>query len=103
GRRLGVVRRRDYAPLGARRIADRDAAVTVRLGPVFHVQVELAEIVALRVQPRLRIHPTAELLGSGKGAAGRKHLAEIAGPLSDQSPIGEDGPLPVADDLPAVE
>ena len=67
------------------------------------MQVEFAEIVAPGVQPGLRVHPAAELLGSGEGAARREQLAEIAGALSDQGAVGEDGPLSVADDLPAVE
>src|SRR4051812_32521439 len=59
GGRLGEVGRHGDAPLGPRTVPDGDAAVAARLGPVLDVQVELAVIVADRVQPGLVVDPAA--------------------------------------------
>src|ERR1051326_2944618 len=102
-RRLSVIRRRDDRPLGARAVADRDAAVPHRLDPIFQMQIELAEIVPLRIEPRLLVDPVPEIAGRRQRPAGYELRAQVRGSLPDQRAVGEHGPLAVADDLPAIE
>src|SRR5436190_1585580 len=68
GRRPFVIGRSDDAPLRARAVADGDTAVACGLGPIFQMQIELTEIAAPGVKPRLRIHPALELLWSRQRA-----------------------------------
>ena len=102
-RRLGVVGRGDHAPFGARRIADRDAAIAGTFREVLHMQVEFAEVIARGVEPRLRVHPSFEGLRRSQRTAGDELLEQIGGALSHDCAVGEYGPLAVADDLPPVQ
>ena len=102
-RRVSIIRRRLNRRLGARHVANRDAAVSGGLRPILQVQIEFAEIVASRVEPRLRIHPCFELLRRRKRPAGNKHFTVVADALPQQRSVGHHGPLPVADDFPSIQ
>src|SRR5437773_6465840 len=103
GRRPFVIGRSDDAPLRARGVAYGDAAVARSLGPIFKVQIELAEIAAPGVEPGLRIHPALELLWSRQRASRGKHLAQVADSLAEQRAVRHYGPLAVTDRFPAVQ
>ena len=59
GRRLFVINGQHDGVFRARGVADGDAAVAAGAHPVFHVQIELPEIVASGVEPRLQVQPGA--------------------------------------------
>src|ERR1700694_4684237 len=97
GGRPLVIGRGNDAPLRARGIADRYAAVTCSLGPIFQMQVELAEIFALGIEPRLRVDPALELLRRRQRTARRQHFAIVSDALAEQSAFRHHGPLAIAD------